>query len=527
MTGQTMSPDVSCFTSQATTNKRTISPMTFVLGICLLATYTIESALAEPLSRNLSTHRDSHRASCPKKRTVSLVDNRFTWPTWNKFFRVVTLRDYNTKVVTLGTLLLGICAGTVGVFMLLRKRSLVGDVVGHASLPGIAIAFIVMETIRPNSGRSLPGLLSGALATGIIGVLCTMAIHRYTRLKDDAAMAIVLSVFFGLGITLFTIVQKLPTGGQAGLRDFIYGNAASIGKTDVQLIAIATAIVLAICCSLFKEFSLLCFDEDYAATQGWPVLRLDLMLMGVVVAVSVIGLQSVGLLLIVAMLIIPATSARFWTDRLGRMTLISATLGGLTAFVGIMVSALFPRLAAGAVIVLVGSVFFLISMTLGIRHGVIRRVLIHHRLRRRVGRHDLLRTFYECLEPLPKDSDAPITSQSTQQSVEFGRLLTMRSWTTDRLERLLKSAVKDGLMRRDSVKYRLTETGNSEAQRVVRNHRLWEIFLITYADIAPSHVDRDADRIEHVLEPELLNELEELLIQRFPELKILPSPHPL
>jgi manganese/zinc/iron transport system permease protein len=456
-----------------------------------------------------------------------LVDNRINWPSREHLLRVLTLGSYNSRVVLLGTTLLGATAGVVGTFMLLRKRALVGDVVGHASLPGIAIAFLVMEAIRPGSGKSLPGLLIGALVAGLLGVLCVTAVRKLTRIKEDAALALVLGVFFGLGIALFTVVQRVPTGNSAGLSQFIYGKAASMVADDVRLIAQGALVALVACGLLFKEFGLLCFDEEYAAAQGWPVVWLDLALMALVVGVTVIGLQSVGLLLVVALLIVPATAARFWTDHLGRMTLLAAALGGLSAAAGVIVSDLFPRLAAGAVIVLAGSACFMVSLLLGARRGVLRRWLQRRRLNRRVGRHDLLRAMYEAIEPAAASAENTPTDELTATVVPIDDLLALRAWSRGHVTRLLSSARRKGLVLAEPGGWRLTTVGAADARRVVRNHRLWEAYLIAYADVAPSHVDRDADLIEHVLGQEVVDELEQLLAEQYPGEVVPPSPHPI
>lgn len=484
-------------------------------------------SVSPPLAIAANDHNHDHEQARDREH-LSLANNEFKWPSSEQFVEVITMQNYNTRIVLLGTTFLGICAGTVGTFMLLRKRSLVGDVVSHASLPGIAIAFLVMELSDPGSGKSLSGLLLGALIAGLLGVLCTVAIRRLTRIKEDAAMAIVLSIFFGIGIALFTVVQNIPSGNVAGLHHFIFGKAASMIAADVALIVKAAVVVLLGCCLLFKEFSLMCFDEEFAAVQGWPVLGLDLMLMGLVVGVSIIGLQSVGLLLVVAMLIIPAASARFWTNKLGRLTIVAAGFGGLSAFSGVLLSALFPRFAAGAVIVLSGSFFFGISMAIGTRRGIFGRIRQQRRTRRRVGRHDLLRALYEFLEPSLTGDDGRLTADLTNPSIQFEQLLGMRSWSATRLRRLIGVADRDGILRTDSAdKYHLTEVGAIQAQNVVRNHRLWEIYLIEHADIAPSHVDRDADTIEHLLEPDLMIKLDELLSQRYPNMAVPSSPHPI
>jgi manganese/zinc/iron transport system permease protein len=443
---------------------------------------------------------------------VSLSGETYLWD---------TLTRYNTRIVLLGTTILGISGGVVGVFMLLRKRSLVGDVVGHASLPGITIAFLVMESLQPGTGRTLSGLLIGATVSALAGVLCTLLIVNYSRIKEDAALAIVLSIFYGLGISLFTVIQSIPSGSSAGLRDFIFGKAALMVQADVELIAQASFIVLIVCALLFKEFSLLCFDEEFATALGWPTTILDLLLMSIVVAVTVVGLQSVGLILVVAILIIPAAAARFWSDHLLTLTVIAACLGGASAFLGVLASSLIPKLATGAIIVVVNSALFLVSLLFGPKRGIVYRVWNQQILRQRVGQHDLLRAVFEVIE---SKNQSQSQAELLEASVTFDDLLSWRTWSPVRVRRLLRRARSQDLLWQDAQEtYRLTPQGADLARRAVRNHRMWELFLIHHADIAPGHVDRDADRIEHILEPAMIAELESLMKEDLPP--VPQSPH--
>ncbi len=430
-----------------------------------------------------------------------------------RMLQILSLRDYNTRLVLLGTSLLGFTAGVVGTFMLLRRRALIGDVVGHSALPGIAIAFLTMEIFSPGSGKSLPGLLLGAFASGLAGAAGVMLIDRYSRIKADAAMAIVLSVFYGLGAALFTVVQRVPSGNAAGLKSFLNGKAAALVAGDVGLFA-AAAVVVAATLLMLKELSLLCFDDEFAAAQGWPVRWMDTLLIGLVVAVTIIGMQSVGLILVVATLIIPPAAARFWTDDLRVMTLLAGFIGGLGAFGGTFVSALFERMATGAVIVLSGTVLFIISLCLGRKHGLIIRQIRQARTRRNVERDDLLRGIYE----LQETQAGKATSPEELAAMPFGAkdLVPLRAWDAATVKRLLRHAARDGLLVEREGHWRLTPAGATAAQRRTRNHRLWEMYLMRYADIAPSHVDRDADLIEHVLDPELVAELESSLDQLKP-----------
>lgn len=491
-------------------------------------------ALMAALSCSSSFAQAPHpHAHTPKTETphspqpTTLSDTRIHWPGWQQVTDVLFLREYHTRMVILGTMILGTAAGTVGTFMLLRKRSLIGDVVSHASFPGIAAAFLLTEALLPGRGRSLPLLLTGALLAGLAGALATAGISRLTRIKHDAAMAIVLSVTFGIGISLFTLIQKIPAGNVAGLQQFIYGQTATLSLSDIRVISIGAATVLLASCLFFKEFTLLCFDEDFTTSQGWPTYQIDIALMVLVVTISIIGLQSVGLLLIVAMLIIPPASARFWSDRLAPMTLTAACLGGGAAYLGAAASSLFARFSAGAVIVLVSFLLFLLSMLLGRQRGIVQRLIAQRTTRQRVGRHDLLRAIYELLEPTMTETWSQANEPLLEQTVSLKDLLRSRSWSASRLQRLLTHARRQRLLIHESSDYRLTTTGAAQARTVVRNHRLWETYLILHADIAPSHVDRDADDIEHVLAPDLIEELVSAVSHRYPDQAMPPSPHPL
>lgn len=449
----------------------------------------------------------------------SITDTTIRIPSRNEIVRVLLLRDYNTRVVIIGTTMLGLAAGTIGAFMLLRKRALMGDALSHATLPGIGLAFIFANAAGA-TGKSLPVLLTGAVVTGVLGVLAVLAIRASSRLKEDAALGIVLSVFFGAGVAILGVIQKMGTGSAAGLEGFIYGKTASMLASDAQLIAIAAAVVAIGCALLYKEFALLCFDADYARSEGWPVFAIDLIMMTLVIAVTVIGLQAVGLILIIALLIIPAAAARFWTEHLLTMVIASALIGAISGMLGASLSALIPRLPAGAVIVVVAATLFLFSMFLGPARGVIMRWARHRELVRKVDRQNLLRAIYEWSETTGKDPRI--------DSIARDALLNVRAWNIVHLNRVLARAERDQLVYEvPGDNWRTTDVGWSEAARTVRNHRLWEAYLINYADIAPSHVDRDADQIEHVLGQQMVTKLEALIAAQLPEPAVPPSPHAL
>ncbi len=371
----------------------------------------------------------------------SIADRRLRWPTWDQWERVLTLRDYNTRVVVFCTTLLGCAAGIIGSFTLLRRRALMGDAISHATLPGIGLAFMTAVAIGYHD-KSLPILLLGATMTGLVGVCAVLLIRNLTRLKEDTALGAVLSVFFGAGISLLGLIQQMEAGHAAGLEAFIYGKTASMGAADARLIAIVAAVSLLMCLALFREFKLLCFDDQFASAAGYPVVLLDLLLMTLVVAVTIVGLQTVGLILMIALLVIPAAAARFWTQRMVPMVLVAGVLGAVSGMLGAACSAILPRLPSGAMIVLVCTGFFLISLLFGIQRGVLVRWWRRRRLNRAIAQQHLLRAIYEILENrlgLPVMADRDDTAELAE-SVSLDDLLSLRSWTEGQLRREFRRA---------------------------------------------------------------------------------------
>lgn len=428
---------------------------------------------------------------------VTLIEGRL--------LNVLLLRDYNTRLVVFSTALLGISSGMVGSFLLLRSRSLMGDALSHATLPGIALAFMVLVALG-GGGKALGWLLGGAALSGLLGVFAVTLICRLPRMKEDTAMGIILSVFYGAGVALLGLIQEMPGAGAAGLETFIYGKTASLVWSDFEILSLITGGVVLVSAVLYKEFKILCFDEAFAASAGWPVKRLDLLLLGLVAAVTVAGLQAVGLILIIALLVIPPAAARMWTSRLHRMLILAGLIGGMSGWIGATLSALLPRLPAGAVIVLVATGFFLFSLFLGTERGILVRLLRHLSLKRRVERQNLLRALYEVLEQRVAAGASP------EAFVSWQELLSKRSWSPRLLHRIARRALGAELIEEmDRRGLLLSPEGLAAAAKVTRNHRLWELYLIEHADIAPNHVDRDADFVEHVLGERLTRRLEQSL----------------
>ncbi|MEE4121069.1 MAG: metal ABC transporter permease [Paracoccaceae bacterium] len=355
---------------------------------------------------------------------------------------------YNAALVGIGAGLLGVAAGAAGTFLVLRKRALVSDAVAHATLPGVGLAFIVMVATG-GDGRALAGLLAGSAVSAWVGLLAVEWMSRRTRLSEDAAIGAVLSVFFGLGIVILTVIQTMTAGRQAGLEDFLLGATAGMLFSDAATIAVGGAVAVALVWALRRPMTLVAFDAGYAAATGTDVRRGDLAMMALVMGVTVIGLKLVGLVLIVALLIIPPVTARFWTERADRMVWGAAALGGLSGYLGAAISASAPALPTGPIIVLVAAALFALSLLFAPVRGVLAAMLRHRRFQARVHRRQGL---------LALARGEPILEPYT-----------------------IRVLGAEGLVRRDGV---ATEAGRAEAARIARDEKRWAVAREIHRDAA-------------------------------------------
>lgn len=398
---------------------------------------------------------------------------------------LAALGEYNTLIVVAGTTLLGACAGMLGCFAVLRRKALTGDALAHAALPGLCIAFLMLGQ------RSLPEMLLGALASGLLGILAISAITRWTRIKEDAAIGIVLSVFFGAGVVLSGWIQRMPTGNKSGLDSYILGKTAGMLLQDVELIAGASLVCLLTVLLLYKEMQLISFDPGFARVQGWPAAALDLLLMGMIAVGVVIGLPAVGVVLMSALLILPGVAARFWTEKLARMLCLAAVLGALTGLFGSILSAQFSLLPAGPIIVLVGTCFFLISLLSAPRRGLLARWWRQARLRKNLALRNLLQGLGE------------LALAHAQPRTHFPRAEMAERFSRQRrgLHRTLRHAVRLGYLQRtnDPHGYTLTPSGLHRAVEIVRGVRLWQELLLEAPDLATGLITLEQETLTGLL----------------------------
>ncbi|MDX1547008.1 MAG: metal ABC transporter permease, partial [Rhodothermales bacterium] len=277
--------------------------------------------------------------------------------------------DYTLRTVALGAAVLGAVSGGLGTFAVLRRQSLLGDAISHAALPGIALAFLLTGSKAPLV------LMLGAALAGWAATLAVMAVTGLTRIKYDGALGLMLSVFFGFGLVVLTFIQKRPDANQAGLDTFLFGQAAALVTRDVATMAGLGGVALVAMALFWKSFKLLAFDAEFGASLGLPMRRLDLVLTTLLVIAIVIGLQTVGVVLMSAMLIAPAAAARQWTDRLGLMAVLAMGFGAASGVGGALASSTTANLPTGPTIVLCVTVFVVVSLLFAPHRGLVWREL--------------------------------------------------------------------------------------------------------------------------------------------------------
>lgn len=401
----------------------------------------------------------------------------------------------NIKYVVFGTMLLSVASALVGCFTFLKKKALVGDVVSHAVLPGICLSFLIAGYKNPLL------IIVGAFISGWLSIVFMDYIIRHSKLKEDTATGLSLSVFFGIGILLLTYIQHSGNAQQTGLDSFLFGKAAALIGTDLYAFSAIALIVLVIVGVFYKEFKLLAFDRQFAESIGMPTQVIELLLTSITVMAVVTGIQAVGVVLMAAMLITPAAAAKFWTNRLSLMLVLAAVFSAFSGLAGAFISYIRPALPTGPWMVMVLSMIALFSFFFAPNKGIAIKAIRQARIKRQFLEENLLKTFYAIKE---KEGDF-LTPFSREE------ILRKRAFAPGQLNIGIKRLLRHGFLKSNGDAWVLTPDGLRKGKRVQRLHRLWELYLTEYLRIAPDHVHEDAESIEHIITPELELKLETLL----------------
>ncbi len=305
-----------------------------------------------------------------------------------EFFHNVIF-NYTIRNVTLGAFGLGAFAGILGIFAVLRKQSLLGDAVSHSTLPGVAVAFLLIGY------KSYLIFTIGAIIAGLISMAFFSIIMHRTRIKPDSALGLSLSIFFGIGLVIVSYIQKMPGQAKGGLESYILGQTATIVQEDVIGIYSFGIISLLVLIIFWKEFKIFSFDRDFCRSKGFNVRIIESLLTTIIVIAIVIGLSNVGVILMAALIVAPATAARQWTNRLGIMALLAGLFGGFSGVIGAYISSSFIKIPTGPTIVVAVSMFVFISIFAAPKRGLIFRWIRNYRNKRRILLDTVLIDLYE------------------------------------------------------------------------------------------------------------------------------------
>lgn len=439
------------------------------------------------------------------------------------------LPAHNLRVIYLGVISLGIAAGVLGCFLLFRKRTLLSDTIGHATLPGVTGGFLLSALASGSEGKNFWILLIGAFFFGWLSVQVVQLLLRHTKLRQDAALAISLTGFYALGIVFLSVVQASGLPQSSGLEYYLYGMVASMVENEAWTL-FGTALVALFLVFLFlKELNVLCFDEAFVQTQGLPHRWLDEGLMFLSLIVAIVGLQTVGLLLIMALFIIPPSTARLWTQSLPKTLFISALVGAIGALSGAMVSAQIPHLPAGASIILCTSLLFFISLLIGYRKGILVKHLRFHEMEKRLTENQYLRAVFDSMEAQQKVRlfcGLEFSRPLALVDFNINDVLAKRNWGLRNASRLTNQLSHSGLIQKKKNGYAaLTDKGLDRAIETAKTHRLTEMYLLQHAEIAPKNVHQYVERIEEITTPEIAQDLRGLFQRELEKALIPPEPH--
>jgi len=423
------------------------------------------------------------------------------------FIDFISLNDPNVLFVVMGMILLGISSATIGTFAFLQKRALTGDAIAHSVLPGVCLSFILFDS------RNLWILLGGAFVTGWLSIVCVDVITKRSKLKSDTAIGLVLSVFFGVGILLLTYIQQSGNAAQSGLNNFLFGKAAAMQPDDIKTMGGVSILIIVMVFTFFKEFKVLSFDPAYAQSAGLPVNKLQLLLTTLTVLAVAAGIQAVGVVLMAAMLITPAAAAKYWTNDLRKMILLSVLFAVTGSVIGAYVSYTDNKMPTGPWIVMMISLIAVLSILFAPKKGVVPKYIIRKKYLNKMLRENILKEMYHLEEKNPDKNVftlSEIVEEREMKNREFKQGFSM-------------------LLRNDYVVkhvngFLLTEAGQAEGKRITRIHRLWEMYLTQQLQIQGDHVHDDAEGIEHIITPEIEQKLIMLLDkpEKDPHEKIIP-----
>ncbi|GGF39138.1 metal ABC transporter permease [Echinicola rosea] len=422
-----------------------------------------------------------------------------------EFIYFFSFQDPNVLMVVTGIVLLSVSAAMVGTFTFLDKKALVGDAISHAVLPGVCLAFMLSGSKNPY------WIVSGAFVTGALSTYTITWVSNATKLKEDTVIASVLSIFFGVGIVMMTQLQQSGNASLSGLDHFIFGNAISIVGQDLWVYGFLALAIIMVILFFYKEFQLMVFNRSFADSIGLPVKRLEFLFNSLMVMAVVTGIQAIGVVLMAALLITPAAAAKFWTNRLSLMLLIAVIFSVISGIVGAYISFVLPHMPTGPWVVMVLSLIAFLSFFFSTKKGILTKWIAKRNYQRKIHRDHILKALFAA-------------NEQGKDGLSCGEIYANFPGKSFRTQYAIKKLGNEGYLSDNQSNISLTEKGIKEAGRIVRLHRLWELYMTEYMNIAPDHVHDSAEKLEHIITPELERQLDKNLNypQEDPHQSIIP-----
>ncbi len=435
-----------------------------------------------------------------------------------KTVRFLSLTDYSVQIVLLGVIFMGFGCGLMGGFVVTRKLSLFGDTLSHAVLPGVAVGFIWSQS------KNSISILVGAMIAGFLGVFLISLIKKTTKVRLDSALGLVLSGFYAIGICLLTRIQKMEFGNQSGIDRYLFGQITGLSSSDVWGMGISCLLIVLITILLYKEILLTGFDPGFARSVGLPVDLLQYLLWMLLAFSVITSLQVVGVILVSALLIIPAATASIITQKMKGLLLWSATLGVSAGIVGTYLSFLGNQLPTGPLIVLTSTLFFILILLFHTENGILFKWLHSRGREQKISVENTLKAVYQELEKNSfSDDTITISDLAKRRRINMPEANKEAKHLVRKQFAFLLKKENIALPNEDTLS--LTPDGWGEACRIVRNHRLWELYLTNEVQYAPDHVHEDAEKIEHILGDVTVRKIERILSnpRMDPHGKLIPS----
>lgn len=383
------------------------------------------------------------------------------------------------------SLMVGVSCGLIGTYIMLRRLSLIGDALAHAVLPGVVIGFMV-------AGKGALSLFVGALTAGILTSILISFVERNSKIKEDTSIGIIFTGAFALGILLVSQLKQV----HIDLSSYLFGDVLGVSDSDLVLSSIITVVIIISVVLFYKQLLVTSFDPTMAHIIGISTAVVHYFLMTLLSMSIVAGLQSVGVILIIAMLITPPATAFLLTDKLKRLLLLSCFFGVLSSVIGLYLS-YHLNFASGASIVLVSVFFFAMAFLFSPKEGIV----IKGFRRRKNSRMHLIEDVIKQMNMYVPVNTADLT----------GTLSDKLGIPASKIQSVLGRIKNMELIEFTNGNFSLTEKGKKVADRLIRSHRLWETYITEKHIVNIEDIHQDAEKFEHVLSDDLLAEIDEEL----------------